>query len=68
MESGGKPGKIHITETTHSHLGGKYNLEPAYGEECDEMLQTRNIKVRELRGHLFISSYSDIFHSWISKS
>ena len=40
MESGGKPGKINITETTHSHLGGKFNLEPAYGEKCDEMLQT----------------------------
>ena len=48
MESGGEPGKIHITETTHAHLGGKYNLEPAYGEERDEMLQNRKIKVFSL--------------------
>jgi len=54
MESGGKPGKIHITDTTLSHLNGKYTVEEAYGEERDEMMKSREIKTRDVNAIFFI--------------
>ena len=51
MESGGKPGKIHITDTTLSHLNGKYTVEEAYGEERDEMMKSREIKTRDVNAN-----------------
>ena len=44
MESGGKPGKIHITYDTLHHLDGKYTVEDGHGEERDEMIRSRKIK------------------------
>ena len=44
MESGGKPGKIHITDETLHHLDGKYTFEDGHGHERDEMIKSRKIK------------------------
>ena len=44
MESGGKPGKIHITDGTLSHLDGKYSVEDGHGDERDDMIKSRKIK------------------------
>ena len=63
MESGGKPGKIHITDTTLSHLNGKYTVEEAYGEERDEMMKSREIKTRDVNANFTISrAKTAIFH------
>ena len=61
MESGGKPGKIHITDTTLSHLNGKYTVEEAYGEERDEMMKSRKIKTYFIRDLAFTADKDDYY-------
>ncbi|CAG5097000.1 Oidioi.mRNA.OKI2018_I69.XSR.g14885.t2.cds [Oikopleura dioica] len=44
MESGGKPGKIHITSDTLTHLDGRFIVEDGHGDQRDDMLRQRKIK------------------------
>nr|XP_006825139.1 PREDICTED: adenylate cyclase type 2-like [Saccoglossus kowalevskii] len=44
MESGGLPGRTHITEATLCQLGGKYEVEPGNGGKRDEYLGDLNIE------------------------
>ncbi|XP_066589148.1 adenylate cyclase type 3 [Prorops nasuta] len=39
MESSGKAGRVHISNTTLSFLNGEFEVEPAYGEKREEALQ-----------------------------
>ncbi|XP_043921537.1 adenylate cyclase type 1 [Protopterus annectens] len=44
METGGLPGKVHITKTTMEYLSGDYEVEPAYGHERNDFLMKHNIE------------------------
>ncbi|KAI9546251.1 hypothetical protein NQZ68_028687 [Dissostichus eleginoides] len=41
MESGGLPGRVHITEETHQHLDGAYEVEEGDGGSRDPLLEGR---------------------------
>ncbi|XP_026122244.1 adenylate cyclase type 2-like [Carassius auratus] len=41
MESGGVPGRVHITEETYAHLDGKYQVDEGNGESRDSTLKGR---------------------------
>ena len=44
MESGGIPGRVHISEATLKCLNGAYDVEPGDGESRDNHLKMMNIK------------------------
>ncbi|XP_075585663.1 adenylyl cyclase 78C isoform X1 [Dermatophagoides farinae] len=44
MESGGLPGRVHISARTKDYLQGEYELEPGYGEQRDSYLRDHNIE------------------------
>jgi adenylate cyclase 8 len=44
MESGGVPGRVHISEATLQCLNGAYEVEPGDGESRDNHLKMMNIK------------------------
>uniref|UniRef100_A0A8C3HTF7 Adenylate cyclase type 1 n=1 Tax=Chrysemys picta bellii TaxID=8478 RepID=A0A8C3HTF7_CHRPI len=44
METGGLPGKVHITKTTLECLNGDYEVEPGYGHERNSFLKKHNIE------------------------
>ncbi|XP_030767972.1 adenylate cyclase type 8-like isoform X2 [Sitophilus oryzae] len=43
MESGGKPGQVHISEETYKCLNGDYEVEPGNGQERDAYLREHNV-------------------------
>ncbi|XP_066141819.1 adenylate cyclase type 8 [Euwallacea fornicatus] len=43
MESGGKPGQVHISEATYQRLNGAYEVEPGNGLERDSYLRDNNV-------------------------
>ncbi|KAL1490421.1 hypothetical protein ABEB36_013120 [Hypothenemus hampei] len=43
MESGGKPGQVHISEATYQCLNGTYEVEPGNGQERDSYLKDNNV-------------------------
>ncbi|CAL4066484.1 unnamed protein product, partial [Meganyctiphanes norvegica] len=44
MESGGIPGRIHVTKETLKYLGGDYRVEPGLGGERNHYLKDHNIQ------------------------
>ncbi|XP_065053479.1 adenylate cyclase type 5-like isoform X2 [Rhopilema esculentum] len=44
MESGGKPGRIHITEVVRQHIGSDYEVEDGHGYARDKYLADNAIK------------------------
>ncbi|XP_062900065.1 adenylate cyclase type 1-like isoform X2 [Mobula hypostoma] len=44
METGGLPGKVHITKTTLECLNGDYEVEAGYGHERNSFLKKHNIE------------------------
>ncbi|XP_051826594.1 adenylate cyclase type 1 [Antechinus flavipes] len=44
METGGLPGKVHITKTTLECLNGDYEVEPGFGHERNTFLKKHNIE------------------------
>nr|XP_010970960.1 adenylate cyclase type 8 isoform X2 [Camelus bactrianus] len=44
LESGGIPGRIHISKATLDCLNGDYNVEEGYGKERNEFLRKHNIE------------------------
>ncbi|CAH1183630.1 unnamed protein product [Phaedon cochleariae] len=43
MESGGKPGQVHISEATYQCLNGAYDVEPGNGQERDAYLREHDV-------------------------
>ncbi|XP_019763467.2 adenylate cyclase type 8 isoform X2 [Dendroctonus ponderosae] len=43
MESGGKPGQVHISEATFHCLNGAYEVEPGNGQDRDSYLKDNNV-------------------------
>ena len=44
MESGGLPGRVHISESTSSFLNGEFELEDGLGYQREETIRSANIK------------------------
>ncbi|XP_038050388.1 adenylate cyclase type 2-like isoform X2 [Patiria miniata] len=44
MESCGEPGRVHITQATLDNLNGKYDVEPAHGQQRSDYLSEQNIE------------------------
>ncbi|XP_071784971.1 adenylate cyclase type 2-like isoform X2 [Asterias amurensis] len=44
MESCGEPGRVHITQQTLDNLNGKYEVEPAHGQQRSDYLSEQNIE------------------------
>ncbi|KAK3086906.1 hypothetical protein FSP39_025260 [Pinctada imbricata] len=44
MESGGVPGKVHITEKTLEYLGDQFDVDPGDGDRRDSYIARHNIK------------------------
>lgn len=43
MESGGIPGRVHISEATYRCLNGAYEVEPGNGQERDQYLRENEV-------------------------
>ncbi|XP_054714099.1 adenylate cyclase type 2-like [Uloborus diversus] len=44
MESGGVPGKVHITKATFQQLDGQFEAEPGYGHQRDQYLADHQVE------------------------
>lgn len=44
MESGGVPGRVHITKATYHQLDGKFETEPGNGQQRDQYLAERQVE------------------------
>ncbi|XP_076350937.1 adenylate cyclase type 2-like isoform X2 [Tachypleus tridentatus] len=44
MESGGVPGRVHITQTTLHHLDNNFEVEPGYGHSRDQYLEEHQVE------------------------
>ncbi|KAJ8920880.1 hypothetical protein NQ315_015673 [Exocentrus adspersus] len=67
MESGGKPGQIHISEATYQYLNGAYEVEPGNGQDRDSYLREHNVttylikQVEPMRPRRRLASRPSIF-------
>lgn len=43
MESGGEPGKVHISQATYDCLKGAYDIDPGNGHERDNYLKVQEV-------------------------
>ncbi|KAB0798774.1 hypothetical protein PPYR_06654 [Photinus pyralis] len=49
MESGGIPGRVHISEATYQCLNGVYDVDPGNGQERDAYLKEHNVQTYLIR-------------------
>ncbi|CAH1986816.1 unnamed protein product [Acanthoscelides obtectus] len=67
MESGGKPGQVHISESTYQSLNGAYEVEPGNGQERDAYLKEHRVvtylikQVEPMRSRRRLASRPSIF-------
>nr|CAI5841533.1 unnamed protein product [Callosobruchus analis] len=67
MESGGKPGQVHISESTYQCLNGAYEVEPGNGQDRDAYLREHKVvtylikQVEPMRTRRRLASRPSIF-------
>ncbi|XP_049822606.1 adenylyl cyclase 78C isoform X2 [Aethina tumida] len=67
MESGGKPGQVHISEATYQCLNGTYEVEPGNGQDRDSYLREHDVttylikQVEPMRSRRRLASRPSIF-------
>ncbi|KAJ8970862.1 hypothetical protein NQ314_000986 [Rhamnusium bicolor] len=67
MESGGKPGQVHISEATYQCLNGAYEVEPGNGQDRDSYLREHDVttylikQVEPMRTRRRLASRPSIF-------
>ncbi len=50
MESGGIPGRVHVSRATLEYLGGAFDVEPGNGGDRDQFLSDNNIETFLITG------------------
>ncbi|XP_071804572.1 adenylate cyclase type 3-like [Asterias amurensis] len=63
MESGGIPGRVHISQDTYQCLSGEFDIEPGEGETRNDYIKDRGIKTYLIKVNKDVAQKSAAFNS-----